>query len=75
LSGETRYQNLVSRKAIKEKTVDLTIVEDKARWDVTIIATGRKNTYAPGHECLPSLVRIQVTEDDIIRTVKKKWIS
>lgn len=50
------YQNFVSRKAIKEKTVDLTIVENKARWDVIIIATGRENTYASGHECLPSLV-------------------
>lgn len=50
------YRNLLSRKAIKEKIVGLTIVENKARWDVTIIATGRKNTYAPGHECLPSLV-------------------
>ena len=50
------YQNFVSRKIIKEKTVNLTIIENKARWDVTIIATGRENTYAPGHECLPSLV-------------------
>ena len=35
------YQNFVSRKAMKEKPVDLTIVENKARWDLTIIATGK----------------------------------
>ena len=50
------YQNFVSRKIIKEKTVNLTIIENKARWGVTIVTTGRENTYAPGHECLPSLV-------------------